>query len=152
MNGNACNSEVRWPRPSLGWGRVPGLGWGRVTQAPTEACPPKAGRSREVPEPWGSWGEGGFHCQALVPLPSRTMQPFPTAPPPRPLQASPPAVCSATVTCCFRSTSHSVVQGLPWLLTDPWAFPILTLTTQYHDCLVTCTHQCPAHGLRFNNY
>lgn len=138
MKGNACNSEVRWPQPSLGWGRV--------TQAPTEACPPKAGRSSEVPEPWGSRGEGGFHRQARVPLPSRTMQPFPAP------QASPPVVCSATATCCFRSTPHSVVQGLPWLLTDPWAFPILALTTQYHDCLLTYAHQCPAHGLRFNNY
>lgn len=146
MKGNACNSEVRWPQPSLGWGRV--------TQAPTEACPPKAGRSSEVLEPWGSWGEGGFHCQALVPLPSRTMQPFPAPPPPHrkhrkhlPLWSAQPQRPAAS-----GPPPHSVVQGLPWLLTDPWAFPILALTTQYHDCLLTYAYQCPAHGLRFNNY
>lgn len=117
MKGNACNSEVRWPQPSLGWGRV--------TQAPTEACPPKAGRSSEVLEPWGSWGEGGFHCQALVPLPSRTMQPFPAPPPPPPQapQASPPVVCSATATCCFRSTPTQCGPGASMAAHRPLGFP-----------------------------
>ena len=137
-------------QPGVGQSSRPGVG--QSDSGPHGGLSTKGWEEQRGPGALGQLGGGWFPLSGICATSIENYAAIPHSPPPRPLQASPPAVCSATVTCCFRSTSHSVVQGLPWLLTDPWAFPILTLTTQYHDCLVTCTHQCPAHGLRFNNY